>query len=973
MDNIIYIGADLENPDYTFTNDNIVSVNIKTSVDLLQNEMQIDTADLNVLYDGETLKDLPWETPVFIYMGENFLGKFYTTRVKRVGLKQFEISAVSYIGFLDNEKFYGGVYDGILLPELIEQIVITDGLRTLNTLEALNIDRPKSNGELRGERGNTWFDMESKTSDMRNGMYIKFRFNGFHNDGLTTSTTTWYAPLCGFTCRSNVADSVKNTQYGIYGLFTRASASVPFPDTTELFFCYMQQTISIGTPNVGDIIEVECVPTENKVTINGVEYSITPRSGHTDTTIDVIGGGRFYHSSSSVADYDHHVNLEVIDYKITDYATGDLLIDFLPLIDIKTNTVYYRNGEYGGQFPIPCSNPENVVFSDDEAPGTFPHGYREDFVDSISYSPEARNYRVYGWIPICTKREAIHQILMPSGLSLKKDDEGNWLFGETPNVIISDINTERVFDGGSIEYSGDVNEIILKEHSFVDTSNSTIAEIFAVNEETDEPYVAEFSKQPAKITSFIYYPEEGWAFSGQNFIYAWCENAALIPGNLLKIEGYPYNHQEKVFTKKTESGTGNSVSVEDVTTVTPENSKRTFQRLENYYLKSHTCKFDIVKDQEKCGLKYSFLNPFYEEDNGFMVSCDENLSSFSRAQCEFLCGFDPIPSETGYSNFVILTGEGTWDVPDSVFEQEAPKIRVVLIGGGQGGESGCAGEDGQEVYANTFPTQAKGGEAGDPGSGGKILDFVIINPSASYDYSSGSGGVGADSTTSTSVHNIGAFGTESTISDGIDSYSSEDGEVIEAGHVNFLTGDRYASLFKLPGWKEQRDTAVGPSEKRYGYGGNGGYFDENTFKSYLTNGAWDSFLQHRGDDLVSGNWWYFGNFEDSYPYTLDITVKFQKGPGCGGGAGIGENGGSGSSATSSKAGNGGNGGNATWIPPKATDHNSKYYGYGGHGGGGGGAGGASGYLTSGTRGTGGTGGYGGVGGDGGDGCILIYY
>ena len=62
---------------------------------------------------------------------------------------------------------------------------------------------------------------------------------------------------------------------------------------------------------------------------------------------------------------------------------------------------YY--GQYGGQFPIPCSNPANVVLADDdEAPGTFPHDYRKNFVESISYSPEAKNYRVYGWIPICT-------------------------------------------------------------------------------------------------------------------------------------------------------------------------------------------------------------------------------------------------------------------------------------------------------------------------------------------------------------------------------------------------------------------------------------------------------------------------------------------------------------------------------------------------------------------------------------------
>ena len=78
---------------------------------------------------------------------------------------------------------------------------------------------------------------------------------------------------------------------------------------------------------------------------------------------------------------------------------------------------------------------------------------------------------------------------------------------------------------------------------------------------------------------------------------------------------------------------------------------------------------------------------------------------------------------------------------------------------------------------------------------------------------------------------------------------------------------------------------------------------------------------------------------------------------------------------------GGDGANATYVPPKATDYNPKYYGYGGMGGAGGGGGGNGGayedtwssseklFITY----SGGVGGYGGRGGDGGDGCVLVYY
>ena len=971
MNNIIYIGQDINNPDFVFSDDNIVSAEINASVDMLQVEMQIDTAEISVLCyeDVETLKNLPWETPIWIYSGNELRGKFYSTSVKRVGLNQYDINAVSYIGFLDNEKFYGGVYDGVPLPQVVNQIIRTDGLRTLNALTSLKINKVDAYDDMGGVQNTTWFDYDSVTNDQRNGLYVKFKFNGFNNN-VTSSGTTWYAPLVGTTANPSASSTYKERQYGVMGAFVRQSTSDPYPDTTELFFCYRLQQFSIGTPNVGDIIEINCVPNEGKVTINGVDYSITAPSTKVSSTLDIFGGGLWY-TSTGDRDFDHHVNLEFFDYRVTDYRNGETIIGFLPLYNMRTNKVYCRNGLYGGQVEIPCSDPETAEFADVEAPGTFPHDFRKDFVESISYSPEAQNYRVYGWIPICTKREALHQVLMPSGLSLKKDFDGNWMFSEPPNSIISVIPEEKAFDGGSIEYSGDVNEIVLKDHQYIDTSSSVISEIYTINEEPAEPFVAEFTSKPAKITTYAYYPQEGYYFNGALFIYCWSENAALIPPELTKIEGYPYNHQERIFTKKTESGSGTTVSVEDVTTITPENSTIVLQRLENYYLKSHTCRFDIVKESEKCGLKYEFINPFYEEDNGFLVSCGENLSSFSRAQCEFLCGYDPIPMENGYSNYVILTGNGTWSVPESVFESLTPKIRVVLIGGGDGGFSGCAGENGQTTLANVFPNVAKGGEAGDPGASGKILDFVILNPETEYYYSSGTGGNGANTTTSTTTHSAGAQGTESTLSDGINTYTSDDGEVLAAGHVNFLTGDKYAGSFKLPGWKELKNPESGIM---YGYGGNGGFFLDNTRHAYYTHAfGFDSYLEFSYDHTLGVNWWKFGGYGDPYPPNVGFDTEFQKGSGCGGGAGIGANGTRGSSATSSKAGDGGNGGNATWIPPKAMDYNPLYYGYGGHGGGGGGAGGASGYFSSGSGGTGGTGGYGGVGGVGGDGCILIYY
>ena len=103
----IYIGEDIYNPLFTFTSENIVSASINTSVDLLQAELQIDTAEVTVIYKDEDdeLKNLAWATPLIVYYDDGTSHKFYTTKVKRTGPNKYDLNAVSYIGFLDNEKF----------------------------------------------------------------------------------------------------------------------------------------------------------------------------------------------------------------------------------------------------------------------------------------------------------------------------------------------------------------------------------------------------------------------------------------------------------------------------------------------------------------------------------------------------------------------------------------------------------------------------------------------------------------------------------------------------------------------------------------------------------------------------------------------------------------------------------------------------------------------------------------------------
>lgn len=51
------------------------------------------------------------------------VGRYYMSSIKRVGKNQYRIECVSPVGVLAKSKHYGGIYNGILFPELISEII----------------------------------------------------------------------------------------------------------------------------------------------------------------------------------------------------------------------------------------------------------------------------------------------------------------------------------------------------------------------------------------------------------------------------------------------------------------------------------------------------------------------------------------------------------------------------------------------------------------------------------------------------------------------------------------------------------------------------------------------------------------------------------------------------------------------------------------------------------------------------------
>ena len=989
----IIIG-DPQDPSFTFEGDDILGTSGDFSVDMVGAELCTDVMEAEVVYDDidGTLRALPWATPVYFYRGEKLEGKLYSVSVTRIGRQKYRIRTTSAAGIMAYDQFYGGMYVGETFKTVVEQIIATNALQPYDGVYKDILMINDDQDYILTSHGMGQYSDQAKTREYIWGVYLsatmasklssKIKIFGFSNAAYDRYISSYYPPLSpettyrcsllGVCAQADASEDVKKHQYGLYMQMTRPDTSVPFPNFGEVFFVYGQTYISLGTPSSADeaTYEIEVDPSAGTAVINNITYAIVLENSVANDAcaLHVYSGGAIIKDTSgyiSAGGSYPNCDFETFFYTVLsqngekqaeqtavrNVFTGQVglydcgtrkLLETLPCAHVSTNYLEpYDVSTYGGSLLF-----NNLT------------DFQKEVLSRLSYGDSIDSLLIYGWIPICSKREALQQLLFATGVILIKDDSGAILFAAPLAQSTEEINENDIFDEGSDDQPEHVNTVEITEHAFhLDTASGADLIFENVTGSNDEYYIAKYPSGPVKPAL-----DEMHYSSYVDVIYANC-NAALVSG-VGKFIGRPYQHAEKTLRREIANfPDGHIISVPNATLVTLLNSESVMDRLSAYYGTAQKSHVDISMRGERCGLMYSLTSAWGDAFSGFLIRASKKITGIVRSACEFIRGYTPTPIGNSYTNYVILTGSGTWSVPDSVFEKDTPRIHVVLIGGGAGGDGGFAGADGEQPVPGGSAQAAAGGAGGGSGLGGNIFEITITNPAASYGYVCGIGGTGGGISTSHSLNNPGNSGSDTSFTDGVQIFSSADGAPSENGISNSITGDRYAGRM-IRSWRDDFPYN--------GAGGRGGY---------CTSESWGStyYIANYCIEFIMGNYiqdWWFG--ESGADYTEDGWLNARGGGG--GGGGWGQSGSNGSAASYSDgtyySGNGGKGGDATEVPPKPTDYNPNYYGYGGMGGGGGGGGGAAGWATdafSSVVGTGGAGGYGGRGGDGGDGCVLVYY
>ncbi len=538
--------------------------------------------------------------------------------------------------------------------------------------------------------------------------------------------------------------------------------------------------------------------------------------------------------------------------------------------------------------------------------------------------PNVVALKVYGYLPYASKRENLRQLLIATGVAIKKNVDGTVNFSVLTSTKVNTITDDKVFLGGFLKDDIQATAVQVTEHSYV-----------PINDE-----VTLFTEAFTDIKKTIFQEPVHDLVCVNGTILESGANYAKIQGNgNVTLTGKKYRHTTKIATKGAVLGTpvDKILTVTDGTLITAINSSSVAQRLYNYASCNKSIKQDVLPSQEGTGDIVQVAHPYKTDElNAAIQSLDFNFSNTMRATAEFLVGYEPQGISEGYKNRVVITDNGNFVVPDGVIE-----IRAVLIGGGKGGKAGENGESGSSGSSSSSLSRGsggKGGKAGEAGTGGKVFDTVIeVESNQSISAVIGVGGAGGQTNNAD-----GLEGTATTFGN----LSSNLGAISE--YVDAMTAERFAFIGNI--------------------GMNGG-------DGQGAGGVRGSDILDAGNNVL-----YEGGLPGQY-----VTMKTTDGHriygqgGGGGGAAYGNNGANGGNGKVTNnygpgfadGGSGGGGANAT-ARETATIYGAG--GDGGHGGGGGGGGGDC-YNPGGEcwPGSGGVGGAGGAGGNGANGCIIIYY
>ena len=365
------------------------------------------------------------------------------------------------------------------------------------------------------------------------------------------------------------------------------------------------------------------------------------------------------------------------------------------------------------------------------------------------------NQKVFGWLPIATRRENLHQLLFAMGATIKKDENGDMFITVLSFTTTKNIPDSRIYVGGSVKYPDNVTKVSVLEHAYLDKGTAdeqtTLFEGDVVM--MGNPFVSPQGKLLTGMLVEFYEPMHDLTIDTGEILESGV-NYAILTGGSVTLIGYRYTHTTvERFIGDEAADEDNTVTVTNATLITRANSGNAVDRLYSYYTNAKTIKMDIVAEGERAGDAVSFNDPFDDKQSGLISELYLVGSNILKGSATIIADYAPTWGND-YTDVIVVTSSQSVTLPTY-----ATKCRAVLISGGHGGSRGGKGGTG-ETASDGYGRGGEAGVAGVAGAGGRVIEPIIgdLCGGMTFDCVIGTGGEGG-----TEENPAGSAGTDTTM------------------------------------------------------------------------------------------------------------------------------------------------------------------------------------------------------------------
>ena len=255
--------------------------------------------------------------------------------------------------------------------------------------------------------------------------------------------------------------------------------------------------------------------------------------------------------------------------------------------------------------------------------------------------------KVYGWLPVATRRENLKQLLFAVGGCVKKKN-GDVYFTTLTVDAPKAIPENKVFDTGKITYDSPASRIEVVEHQFSKVDSAPSEEIYS-GEIVGSSFITPkgYSVSDAALVTWDK-PYHSLTFSDCTLLNneMGVNYAVVSSSGSATISGKPYIHSKMIVSRDKENYEGKEkvAKVENATLVTLANSNSVAEKVMAYYNSPCTLSGAIVMDGEKPLDNITMPNQFEEENTGMIKSIEGTLGKqITKGELELRIGYNPPP------------------------------------------------------------------------------------------------------------------------------------------------------------------------------------------------------------------------------------------------------------------------------------------------------------------------------------------